>query len=234
MEQFINGKEQIINTSQTVYDSFNDLIFSNDTKVLGKFISKVKLLEQVKEIPGDIVECGVFKGSGILSWLKIKQVLQPNSFKKVIGFDYFDTDSLLGSLEGDDKYKMEKLFNTRNFEHDEEFVNILNDKIKNCGFNSSKYELIKGDINHTSFDFASRRPGFKISLLYLDLDLKIPTYNVLSAFWDRVSRGGIVVFDEYAYHQWSESLGVDKFFEDKNVIVKTLDYNAPTAYVIKP
>ena len=25
MEQFINGKEQIINTPQTVYDSFNDL-----------------------------------------------------------------------------------------------------------------------------------------------------------------------------------------------------------------
>ena len=74
MEQFINGKEQIINTPQTVYDSFNDLIFSDDTKVLGKFISKVKLLEQVKQIPGDIVECGVFKGSGILSWLKIKQV----------------------------------------------------------------------------------------------------------------------------------------------------------------
>lgn len=234
MIQFENKEEQIINTSQDIYDSFNNLIFSNDIKVLGKFISKVKLLELVKDIPGDIVECGVFKGSGILSWLKIKKILQPNSFKKVIGFDYFDTDNLLGSLEGDDKYKMEKLFNTRNFEHNEEFVNLLDDKIKNCGFNSADFELIKGDISNTSFDFVAKRPGFKISLLYLDLDLKTPTYNVLSAFWDRVSRGGIVVFDEYAYHQWSESLGVDKFFEDKNIVVKTLDYNAPTAYVIKP
>jgi hypothetical protein len=115
-----------------------------------------------------------------------------------------------------------------------ELSSILDDKIKNCGFNSADFELIKGDISNTSFDFVAKRPGFKISLLYLDLDLKTPTYNVLSAFWDRVSRGGIVVFDEYAYHQWSESLGVDKFFEDKNIVVKTLDYNAPTAYVIKP
>lgn len=234
MTEFINNEEQIINTPQEIYDSFNNLIFSEDTKVLGKFISKVDLLNIVKDVPGDIVECGVFKGSGILSWLKIKKVLHPNSFKKVIGFDFFNTKDLLKSLEGDDLYKMNKLFNNRNFEHTIDFKKILEEKIINCGFDSSSFELVMGDVNQTSFDFVSKRPGFKISILYLDLDIKIPTYNVLCAMWERVSRGGIVVFDEYGYHQWSESLGVDKFFEDKNIQVKTLNYQAPTAYVIKP
>ena len=73
----------------------------------------------------------------------------------------------------------------------------------------------------------------KISLLYLDLDLAQPTYDVLNAAWDRVSRGGIVVFDEYAFHHWSESQGADQFFKDKNVQIKNLNYIAPSAYIIK-
>ena len=92
---------------------------------------------------------------------------------------------------------------------------------------------MKGDIRERAYDFVHDRPGFKISLLYLDLDLEQPTYDALQALWDRVSTGGLVVFDEYGYHQWSESLGVDKFFESKGVRVKTLDYLCPTAYVQK-
>ena len=88
------------------------------------------------------------------------------------------------------------------------------------------------DIRHLTLP--QKQPGFKISLLYLDLDLNTPTYNVLTAFWDKMSRGGIVIFDEYAYHQWSESIGADKFFQDKGLTIKSLNYNTPTAYIIKP
>lgn len=233
MGEFENNVEQVINTSQELYDSFNNLMFSNDTKVLGKFVAKVNLFNMVKDVPGDIVECGVFKGSGILGWLKIKKILDPNSFKKVIGFDFFDTESLINSLDGDDKYKMDKLFKTRSFKHENNFKDMLHNKILDCGFSSGDFELIEGDVMNSTYDFVSKRPGAKISLLYIDLDLEKPTYAVLSALWDRVSKGGIVVFDEYAYHQWSESIGVDKFFEDKDVKIRNLNFNAPTAYIIK-
>ena len=82
-------------------------------------------------------------------------------------------------------------------------------------------------------EYISNKPGLKISLLYLDLGLAQPTYDVLEAAWDRVSKGGIVVFDEYAFHHWSESQGVDKFFKDKNVQVENLNYIAPSAFVRK-
>ena len=169
MTEFSNNEKELISTPQEVYDSFNGLIFSNDTKVLAKFIAKVELFNQIKDIPGDIVECGVFKGSGVLSWLKIKKILYPNSFKKVIGFDFFDTNALIKSLNSDDLIKMKALFDSRKFEHDDDFKDILEKKIKYCGFDSSDFELIKGDVGHTTFDFVSKRPGFKISLLYLDL-----------------------------------------------------------------
>lgn len=231
--EFSNNEKQVINTSQDIYDSFNNFIFSNDTKVLSKLVARTTLFNQVIDVPGDIVECGVFKGSGILTWIKLKNILSPNAFKKVIGFDFFDTKQLLSCLNGIDKERMENLFVSRNFSLDESYITILKKIIADAGFNESAYELIAGDISLTSREYANKRPGAKISLLYLDMDLEKPTYDVLEALWDMVSYGGIVVFDEYAYHQWSESKGADRFFEPRKRKIKNLPFNAPTAYVIK-
>lgn len=231
--EFSNSEKAEINTSQEIYDAFNSLIFSADTKVLGKLIARTLLVEKTKHIPGDIVEVGVFKGSGLLTWLKLKKILFPNSMKKVIGFDFFDTKGLVDSLSGVDKLRMKELFNDRKFKHKKEAEKIIGEMIQNAGFTPADYELVPGDVIKTTYDFVTKRPGFKISLLYLDLDIEEPTYAALDALWNRVSRGGIVVFDEYAYHQWSESIAVDRFFADKKVQIKILDYPCPTAYVTK-
>lgn len=231
--EFSNNEQQVINTSQSIYDNFNDFVFSNDIKVFAKLIARTILFKQVIDIPGDIVECGVFKGSGILTWLKLKRVLAPNIFKKIIGFDFFDTKQLVDGLSGIDKERMNNLFVSRNFTLDDNYIKVLKSIIESAGFDESSYELIEGDISFTSFDFVRKRPGAKISLLYLDLDLERPTYDTLEAFWNIMSIGGLVVFDEYAYHQWSEAIGVDRFFNAKKVKVLNLPYNAPTAYVMK-
>jgi hypothetical protein len=231
--EFSNNENEIVNTSQAIYDDFNSFIFSNDTRVLAKLVARTILFKQTIDVPGDIVECGVFKGSGILTWLKLKKILSPNTFRKIIGFDFFNTKELLASLDGLNRERMENLFVSRKFTLDDSYLDILKTIIAKAGFNESSYELISGDISITSKQFIQRRPGAKISLLYLDLDLEKPTYDVLDAFWERISYGGLVVFDEYAYHQWSETKGVDRFFEPKKIKIRNLDFNAPTAYVIK-
>lgn len=230
--EFTNGEREVINTTQELYDNFNKFIFSDDSKVFSKLVARTILFDKVKDIPGDIVECGVYKGSGILTWLKLKKSLSPNAFKKVIGFDMFDSSDLIESLSGHDKNTMSDLFENRNFVYSDYDISLSN-IISECGFSTSDYELVKGDISKTSVDFVNTRPGFKISLLYLDLDLEKPTYDTLVAFWPRMSKGGIIVLDEYAYHQWSESKGVDKFVEECDVELKILNFNAPTAYIKK-
>ena len=224
---------EIVKTSQLLFDNFNGFILSEDIKVFGKLLARTLLMNEVKNVPGDIVECGVFKGTGILTFLKLKKFLNPNSGKKVLGFDFFDTESLIESLSSQDKLAMSTLFQERNFSHDSDYQKYLETLINEAGFEDHDYELIAGDISQTMVDYIEKRPGMKISLLYLDLDLAQPTYDVLDAAWDRVSRGGIVVFDEYAFHHWSESQGADQFFKDKNVQIKNLNYIAPSAYIIK-
>lgn len=224
---------EIIDTKQDIYDSFNSFIMSEDIKIFGKLLARQEVFNKVKKIPGDIVECGVFKGSGIYSFLKLKRYLCPNTYKKVIGFDMFNSKELVESLNQIDKQSMSSLFEFRNFEHNDKFKHYLETKIKSHGFLDHEFELIEGDISVTSKQYIDENPGFRISLLYMDLDLSLPTLYTLENFWDRLSKGGIVVFDEYAYGKWSESCGVDEFFADKNVQIISMDYICPTAYVIK-
>ncbi len=224
---------EIINVEKKIFESFNDFIMSDDTRVFNKLLARILLMNKVKNIPGDVVECGVFKGSGIFTYLKIKNILWPNSHRKVIGFDFFNTEKLLETLTNTEKENMTSLFNDRNFSHNINYDKFLSDKILNNGFKKHEFELIKGDIAVTSKEFVKNRPGFKINFLYMDLDLEKPTYDTLENFWNNISVGGIVVFDEYAYHNWTESIGVDNFLKDKKIKLKSLNFMCPTAYFVK-
>ena len=47
---------EIISQSQKIYDGFNDFMLSSDIKVFGKMLARTLLFEQVKNVPGDILE----------------------------------------------------------------------------------------------------------------------------------------------------------------------------------
>lgn len=79
---------ELIETPQELYDSFNDFILSNDTKLFNKLLTRGLMYNKVKDIPGDIVECGVFKGSGFYTFLKLKRALNPNTSKKIMIYEY--------------------------------------------------------------------------------------------------------------------------------------------------
>ncbi len=141
---------EIIDTAQNLYDSFNGFILSSDTKVFGKLLARTLLVNQVKDLPGDIVACGVFKGTGLLTFLKLKRFLCPNSGKKVVGFDFFNTDKLVESLSGIDKEAMGALFEQRNYKHNTDQAELFGDFIEQCGFEEHEFELVAGDITKTA------------------------------------------------------------------------------------
>jgi hypothetical protein len=230
--QINNSIKLDVSTQQSVYDGFNSFIFNKDLKVFGKLIARTNLFNEVKDIPGDIIECGVYKGSGIFTWLKLKQVLLASSNRKIIGFDMFDENKLLSILDGKDLTTMKDLFQDRKFEY-LSYKDTLTKMIQESGFTDCDFELIEGDVCKTSHEYVKERPGLRISLLYLDMDIEKPTYEALSAFWPKISKGGLVVLDEYACHQWTESDGVDRFLSENNLQIKMLNYSAPTAYIKK-
>ena len=231
-----NNYDKITN-GQKLYDSYNEFIISSDRNVLHKLLWRYSLYEKVKNIPGDIVECGVFKGSGILAWLKFLNMQEPHSLKKVIGFDFFEPSFVEKLTDEKDKKSMQQVFDRcESLNKNDLSIEGISSKITSSGFQQSKFELIKGNILETSYKYVESRPGFKISLLYLDLDLAEPTYHTLKALWPRISSGGIIVLDEYAHHIWSEAAGLDRFLEENGISSTCLiptNIGAPTHYFYK-
>ena len=216
---------------QGVYDSYNNLMFSADHRVFNKMAKKIELYLQVKDLPGDIVEVGVFKGASLGLFLNLKAMYEPNSLMKVIGFDFFNPGTLLESLDGLNKIMMEKVI-SRVSENDVSLESVRQSLSK---FDDSSYLLVQGDAVVETTDFYKRSPGARIKLLYMDIDVGEPTYQILRRLWKRVMKNGIVVFDEYAYHKWDESDGVDKFLDEIKGEYEFVDTKicAPTAYIRK-
>ena len=96
----------------------------------------------------------------------------------------------------------------------------------------NKLELIKGDICKTSLDYIKKNRGFKISLLHLDLDTYKGTKASLNNFYKHMSKGSLIVLDEYGGRGWGETEATDEFLKDKNLKITTIDNaHSPTACI---
>lgn len=221
-------------TSDDIYKSFNNFIFSNDIKVIGKLLFRHHYYKLTEHMPGDIVEIGVFKGSGILSWLKILKVFAVQTNKKVIGFDFFSAEDTIKYTETVKQgNSLQNVINRVN--EDELSLKAVTARINGAGFDNSKFILIKGDVKYTIPDFIRNNPGFRISILYLDADIAEPTYYSLLYLWDLILPGGYIVFDEYEFHAFDECAGVEKFLKEKKLeyTIQTTNFYNPTAFMIK-
>lgn len=218
-------------TSQEVYDSYNSLMFSPDSRVFNKMTKRVELYLKVKDIIGDVWEIGVFKGSGMSLWCKLKNMYEYNTPCKIVGVDFFKPNNLLKDLSGNNLEKMSDVLN-RVSENDLSEESIYNKLSK---INNKDILLLKGEAGEVCRNYQKKSPGLKIKLLYMDLDLGEPTYEVLKSLWKNVCLNGIVVFDEYAFHCWDESIGVDNFLKEisgQYECYKT-DVASPSMYIVK-
>lgn len=234
MEEICNFDPRNMPTDD-IYDIFNKFIFSNDIKLIGKLLHRFQFFEKVKHLAGDIVEVGVFKGSGIATFSKFIEIFMPNSNKKVIGFDIFDDSMKEQILDKDgmfDKEKMNIVYSKVN--QSELSLESVTARLDSMNIHK-KYMLVRGDVEETLPKFVQINPGLRVSLIYIDVDLDRPTYATLKYLWNRLLPGGIIVFDEYEYHKFSESNGVEKFLKEFNLPYSVISTNwiAPTAYIQK-
>jgi hypothetical protein len=219
-------------TDQEVYDSFNNLVFSNDTRVIFKMILKITLYNNIKHLNGDIFEFGVFKGASLALWLQLIKMNEFNSLTSIVGFDYFDSYDILNSLEDKNKKLMTDVIKRCSDSKDLN-IDVIYEKCNNILPNRVK--LIKGDACNTSITFKDENPGARIKLLYLDMDLDKPTYTTLVNLWDLVVKDGIIILDEYGFHKWDESNGVDRFLKtiDGQYKLTNTNIQSPTLVITK-
>lgn len=198
-----------------------------------KLFARYELFKQVLELPGDIVECGVLKGTGLFLWARLLEIYSPRSKRKVVGFDTFAGYPADTSLEVDrqtgQEYKRQQIQDPADVSRER-----LLETAETLGL-AHRIELIPGNATQTIPQYVASQPGFRIALLDLDFVLYDPTKTALETFYPLVVPRGIIVFDEYAVSGMGESDAVDEYFKDKSVVFKQFTWAAsPTAYCVKP
>ncbi len=207
---------------------------------LKRFLAHYELFRLAVDLPGDIVELGVYRGASLMSWANFLEIRNMGDRQKqVFGFDNFQGFTEITDKDGaidDQVAKQVGGFDSSVFE------DILKDAI--AIFDQDRFipykprvKLVKGDIERTVPKFVEENPGLRICLLHFDCDMYTPTKVGLEHFWPRVVPGGVVLFDEYGIRPWEgESHAVDEYFREHGITARIRRFDwapNPGGYVIK-
>ena len=205
---------------------------------LKRFLAHYQLFLKIIDLPGDIVELGVFRGSSLMSWANFLEIhCMGDRHRKVIGFDNFAGFKDFDEKDGVEDPRVGKVIGGFNPNDTEQRLKEAIDIFDHDRFIPFKkrVEIVKGDAEIVVENYVKNNPGLRISLLHFDVDLYRPTLNCLKCLWPLVVPGGLILFDEYAIPPWEgESKAVDEFFQDQKISLKRFNWcSNPGAYLVK-
>ncbi|CCQ66826.1 MULTISPECIES: TylF/MycF/NovP-related O-methyltransferase [Crocosphaera] len=207
------------------WDYENGFYLTSHLTRIPKMLAHYELYKSIINLPGQVVECGVFKGASFIRFCTFREVLESPYSRKIIGFDAFGKFPQQENVE--DQSFVEKFEGTAGQGisiHELEEV-LAHKKFQN-------YELIQGDITQTIPDYVANHPELKISLLHIDVDVYQPSVTILNHLFDRVVSGGLLVFDDFATVS-GETKAIDEFFVGKDSIIEKLSLSHIPSYVRK-
>lgn len=203
-----------------------------------KYLSHIEIFKHVIDIPGSIVECGVFKGMSFLTFIKLVEIFCPgDTLKRVIGFDTFQGFVNLSINDGPPNLQRGKVVGGWSAG---DFLPALEKAIEITQRDSMiprfrRVELVKGDVRKTIPEYVKKNPGLRVALLHLDMDVYEPTLVALKHLYPLVVAGGVVLLDEYAMDGFpGESAAFDEYFEGRRPVLRKFPYiSTPGGYFIK-
>ena len=235
------GEEQVGRNIERIFNSCPDSV---ETKLenfpkyvrrqpLKRFLALYELFKLVLPVKGSIVECGVFRGFGLMSWAKLSTMLEPeNLTRRIYGFDTFagfpshsdkDANSVAmpekGALYADSHGELTALL--EEYDRDRFLGHI------------DKVHLVKGDVMETIPRFVAEHPHLVVSLLFLDLDLYEPTKVAIEHFMQRMPRGAVIAFDELDNPMWpGETLAMLNIVGAARLRLRRLEWDPYIGYAV--
>lgn len=175
------------------------------------------------EIPGDIVECGVWKGGSAMA--VCRTLMRLGVARRLHLFDTFEgmpppgvhdhdcvgrsaSDLLAATDKGGLVWAVGPLAEVR--------ANVL-------GTGYDLVSFVPGRVEDT----IPRHAPDRIALLRLDTDWYESTYHELTHLWDRLSPGGVLIIDDYGHWRGARK-AVDTFFAERGIrmLLHRIDYTA--------
>lgn len=208
------------------WDYENGFYLTSHITRIPKMLAHYELYKSIINLPGQIVECGVFKGASFTRFCTFRDVLESSFSRKIIGFDMFGKFPI--PENDDDRYFVEKFEQSAG---DGICASELSQYLDSKGI--VNFELVEGNILTTLEVYLLRHPELKIALLHIDVDVYQPTIHILEHLYERMVPGGIIVFDDYATVA-GETRAVDEFLANRTLKIEKLPISHIPCFIRKP
>ena len=153
----------------------------------------------------NLVECGVC--DGLTAYFAMSALTGQNEFKAFLydAWEGMKTEYLLESEKGAvGNYSYLNIENTKN-----NLAKFQGDTIFIKGFIPEVFEM-------------SDNPT-ELVWLHIDLNSSVPTISSLQMFFEKIPPGGVILFDDYAWHGYYDTkLCIDEFFSSKRGVLLPL------------
>jgi len=204
----------------------NGFYLTCDTSRFGKFLAHYELFKMTKDLPGAIVECGVFKGASFARFAGFRDLMSSADVHPLVGFDTFGAFPP-SSLKEDEAHIQHWVENAGEQSiSKQQLEEVLKKK------NVKNVELVEGDVVKTIPQYLKENPNLQISLLNLDTDIYDPAVTILENFWPRIVAGGVLILDDYSVFP-GETKAVDDFFKGTDVQIQKFPFAATPHYIVK-
>lgn len=185
------------------------------------YISNLKLIYDFRHVNGCVVECGVWRG-GMSAGMA--EVLNEREFYL---FDSFEGLPPAKDIDGERALKWQS--NTTGPEYYDNCKAEMKFAETAMRQTNARYHLIKGWFRET---LAATDLNGPIAVLRLDSDWYDSTMDCLSHLFDKVSKGGIIILDDYYVFDGCRR-AVHDFLSSRKDVSCMCQYNNSISYIVK-
>lgn len=220
--------------NQSMYDYETNFHLTMNEDRLAKFLTHFEAYKISRNVPGEILECGVFKGTSLARFAMFRKIMGGNHTSRLIAFDVFSNKYPNTNFKEDHEQRKYWIDTAGSSSIS---VKQLKKIFRKNSINN--FKLIEGDVLKTVPKFKKNNPGLKISLLNIDIDFVEATLVCLNHFYENVTKGGIILLDNYAGRGSSgkylhgDTKAIDDFFKNKKVSIQKFHYSARPSFIIK-
>lgn len=223
--------------------SFSELLINYPAFIrrreLPRLLADYELFKMIENIPGSIVELGVYLGAGLFTWGNFLETFLPgNRVRKAYGFESGEGYQDLGEEDGDVSPWLDNIIGKKKMDADfvKRMLALKNEDNLIPGL--ERCRLIVGDIKETVPIFASNSQGNRLSMIYFDVNVYEPTIVGLRELYPLLVPGGVVAFNGYGAPPWEgEARALEEYFKEIGEplpVMKNFTFSVhPSAYFVK-
>ncbi len=180
-------------------------------------------------IPGDIVECGVWRGGSIMAVASTLLRLGRTN-RHLFLYDTFEGmteptehDISFAGAKASDllRRRINRRRNTTNPICANAPLDQVRESVLSIGYDANKIHFVKGRVEDTIPEISPER----VSLLRLDTDWYESTRHELIHLFPRLSTGGVIIIDDYGHWQGAKK-AVDEYLKENRIslLLNRIDY----------